>query len=69
MNHAITIGGLLLGIGALVGFLSLSFGALAIFAGGMSDSPSAGDDASRTGCIALIAGAVLFALCFWGLLT
>lgn len=69
MNHAITIGGLLLGIGMLVGFLALAFGALALFAGGMSDSPSAGDDASRTGCIALVVGAVLFALCLWGLLS
>lgn len=68
MNHAITIGGLLLGIGALVGVLDLAFRALDLFAGGMSDSPSAGDDASRTGCIALIGGAVLFALCVWGLL-
>lgn len=69
MNHAITLGGMLLGIGSLVGFLALSFGALALFAGGMSDSPSAGDDASRTGCIALIGGAILFALCLWGLLS
>jgi hypothetical protein len=68
MNHAITIGGLLLGIGAFVGLGVIALGVIATLAGGMSDSISAAEDASRTGCNALLAGAALFGLAVWGLL-
>jgi len=68
MDHAITIGGLLLTLGLIGGFVALAFGALAVFAGGMSDAPSAGNDATNLGCAFLIAGALLFGGCLWGLL-
>jgi hypothetical protein len=59
MNHAITIGELLRFIGGGVGILLLLVGALALFAGGMSDAPEAGDESSKTGCIIGAAGIVL----------
>jgi hypothetical protein len=65
MNHAITIGGLLCTLGIIAGIALTGVGALAIFAGGMSDSPQAGADASKQGCIiagvglALLVGSVL----------
>jgi hypothetical protein len=68
MNHAITVGGLLLSLGGLVGFLIAGFGALATFAGGMSDDVSAGEDASRQGCFFLALGLVLMGASIWGLL-
>jgi hypothetical protein len=68
MNHAITIGGLLLGILALGGLGAIAVGALMFMAGGMSDAPAAGEAAGKQGCIALTGGAVLFALAVWGLL-
>lgn len=68
MNHSVTIGGLLDGIGALIGLALLAIGLLAVLAAGMSDSPSAGDSAGKTGCACLLAGAAVLALCIWGLL-
>ena len=65
MNHAVTVGGILAVLMGLAGLLCLGFGALAVFAGGMSDAPQAGDDASRTGCIVLGIGAALIALSIW----
>lgn len=67
MNHAITIGGLLLSLGVLVGLAMTAFGALAIFAGGMSDAPEAGADTTRQGCMIALPGAMLLAMCIIGL--
>lgn len=69
MNHSITVGGLLLTLGLIAGLLTVCIGALATFAGGMSDDPTAGADASRTGCFIFIAGALLFGASLWGLLS
>jgi hypothetical protein len=65
MNHAITIGGLLLGLGAVGGVLAACLGGLMVMAAGMSD---AGDDGTGgAGCAVLIAGAIIAALCIAGL--
>lgn len=57
MNHAITIGGLLLSIGALGGLITLAIGTLMMFAAGMSD---AGDDGTgKQGCIVMVCGALV----------
>ncbi len=69
MNHAITIGELLLGILALGGFGAIAVGGLMFMAGGMSDAPAAGEAAGKQGCITIIVGAVLCALAMWGLLS
>lgn len=63
MNHAITIGGLILALGMIVGLLTAAFGALMLFAGGMSDAPSEGDAAGRQGCIVFLLGAALLVGC------
>lgn len=60
MNHAITIGGLLLSVGALVAVASIAFGAVEIFAQGMSDAPQENQGA---GCIFLVGGAALLIGC------
>ena len=66
MNHAITIGGLLLGLGIVGGALAAMLGALMVAAAGMSD---AGDDGTGgTGCAILIGGLVVAALCVAGML-
>jgi hypothetical protein len=59
VNHTITIGGLLCTLGIVAGIALTGIGALAIFAGGMSDSPQAGADASKQGCIIAGVGLVL----------
>jgi hypothetical protein len=59
MNTTITIGGLLCALGIIAGIGLTGIGALAIFAGGMSDSPQAGADASKQGCIIAGVGLVL----------
>jgi hypothetical protein len=63
MNHAITVGGLLLAVGALIGLAIAAFGVLEIFAGGMSDAPAEGDAAGKNGCVLLICGALIFVAC------
>jgi hypothetical protein len=68
MNHTITIGGLLLSAGVLAGLAMTGCGALAIFAGGMSDNPGAGADASKQGCILALVGAALLVGCIVGLI-
>jgi hypothetical protein len=68
MNHAITVGALLLALGLIAGLILCALGCLAVFAGGMSDNPKAGDDAGRTGCILFVAGAVVFGGSLFGLL-
>jgi hypothetical protein len=65
VNHAITIGGLLLSIGAVGGLACIGIGALMLFAGGMSD---AGDDGTATsGCAIAVAGVCVAAFCIAGL--
>jgi hypothetical protein len=65
MNHPLTIGGLLLGIGVISGLLMAAFGALLTFAAGMSD---AGDDSTgATGCALFVAGAACTIGCLIGL--
>jgi predicted outer membrane lipoprotein len=64
MNHAITLGGLLLSIGLLGGVLTCAFGVLSLFANMMADAQG---DGGKGGCIALIVGAVLVIGCGIGL--
>jgi hypothetical protein len=68
MNHAITVGGALAFVAMIVGIGAVALGLVAFFAGGMSDAPEAGEDASTWGCIVMIGGALLFALGLWGAL-
>lgn len=63
MNHAITVGGLLLTVGIMVGFFACAIGLLMAFAGGMSDAPAEGDATSKQGCIVFVCGLVLFVGC------
>lgn len=65
MNHAITVGGLLLTLGAGAGALIACFGILDAFACGMSDAPS--DNSSTSGCFIFGAGVVLLIGCIIGL--
>jgi hypothetical protein len=67
MNHPVTIGGMLLVGGFAFGIVLLLCGTLALFAGGMSDNPEAGDGASRAGCICCLLGAAVLVLCIMGL--
>jgi hypothetical protein len=65
MHHAITWASLF-GVGGIVGgLLLIATGALALFAGGMSDAPQAGDNAGRLGIGLALLGATLFALGIW----
>jgi hypothetical protein len=57
MNHAITLGGLLSGLCILAGLGCAGIGALTIYASGMSDA--ADDGTTGTGCMVILAGAVL----------
>lgn len=65
MNHAITIGGLLLGIGAFVGFGCAALGVLMMFAAGMSDATD--DGTGKSGCICLVCGILVAAACLLAL--
>lgn len=67
MNHSITIGGLLLGIGVVIGLGTLAFGFLRFIAGGMSDAPQLGDDEGKKGCATAIVGLVIVVGCLIGL--
>lgn len=63
MNHAITVGGLLLSVGIIAGLIAAAVGVLMAFAGGMSDSPAEGEAASKRGCIVLAIGLALVGGC------
>jgi hypothetical protein len=66
MHHAITVGGLLLSVGVIVGLIAAGLGLLMVFAAGMSD---AGDDGTGgTGCAVLAGGVILTGLCIAGFL-
>ncbi len=69
MNHAITLGGLLLFLACVGGFVAAAFGALMTFAGGMSDAPAQGSAASSGGCLTAVIGAAVFGASLWGLLS
>jgi hypothetical protein len=69
MNHTITIGGLFLTLCVIAGLGISAIGALMLFAGGMSDNPSAGADAGKQGCFTLAIGVALFVGGVWGLLS
>jgi hypothetical protein len=65
MHNPITWGSLF-GVGfIIVGLAGIVIGGTAIFAGGMSDAPEAGNSTSRTGCFILSAGFAVFALGIW----
>lgn len=66
MNHAVTLGEILVVIGCIVGLLAAALGALMFMAGGMSDSPSAGDRAGKQGCIVAIVGIILLCASIYG---
>ncbi len=66
MNHAITFWQLLFGIVMLIGLASVALGALELFAAGMSDNPSAGDDAGRRGCLTALVGVVMVLVALYG---
>jgi hypothetical protein len=65
MNHAITIGGLLLSVGALIGIGMFLFGGLMFFAAGMSDADD--DGTAKQGCIVFALGAALTIGCLIGM--
>jgi hypothetical protein len=69
MNHAITVGGMLLFLAFVVGLSSAAFGLLMIFAGGMSDAPGLGDTYARNGCVLSVVGAALVAISVIGFFT
>jgi hypothetical protein len=52
-------------IAIIAGLAALGYGALSVFAGGMSDAPAAGAAAGRTGCIMLAAGVALLGFGVW----
>lgn len=65
MANAITWGSLF-GVGfILAGLVCIAGAALAIFAGGMSAAPAAGDSATSTGCAIGVGGVALLALGIW----
>ena len=66
MNHAITLGGLLLGVGALTGFGMVVLGVMNVLANSMSDNPT--DNSSTAGCVPVLAGAALMITCIVRLL-
>lgn len=68
MNHAVTVGDLFLAFAVLVGLCAGAFGAIAIFASGMSTNPEASREAYRSGCQTSLAGVALIAVGIWGLL-
>lgn len=65
MNHAITVGGLLLALGGVAGGIAVFFGGLMLAAASMSD---AGDDGTGgKGCAVMAGGALLIAGCLMAL--
>jgi hypothetical protein len=69
MNYAITIGGLLFGLSIIIGVPLALFGIVMLLAGGMSDAPEAGAEASRQGCFVCCLGAAFVVGGVWGLLS
>jgi hypothetical protein len=67
MNHAITIGGLLLSVCVFVGIVMAAVGALMVFAGGMSDAPASGEEFSGQGCRIVIVGIAIIGGGLWAL--
>jgi hypothetical protein len=68
MHHAVTWGSLF-GVGFTIGGLAMvAIGAIAIFAGGMSDAPAAGADVTKQGCIIGFVGVALSTLGIWMLI-
>jgi hypothetical protein len=65
MSHAVTIGELLLFLGAAAGLLTAGVGVLMFFAGMMSDASD--DGTSGRGCAFLVGGAILLIGCVVGL--
>jgi hypothetical protein len=68
MNHAITIGDLLLCFGALIGVVCAAIGILMFAAGGMSDAPELGDAAAKQGCVTALVGLTVLVGCMLWLL-
>jgi hypothetical protein len=64
MSHAITVGGLLLGLGVLAGLGLVGVGVLTAFAAGMASVPD--EKTGRTGCILFVVGFVLLVGCLVG---
>lgn len=64
MNHAITIGELLLSLGVLIGLGVTAFGLLSAFANMMADA--AGDN-GKEGCQVMLGGVALLIGCILGL--
>jgi hypothetical protein len=48
-----------------IGLVAFAYGALSVFAGGMSDAPAVGDAAARSGCITLASGVALLGFGVW----
>lgn len=65
MNHAVTIGGLLLALLAFGGFCAALLGLLILMAGASSDAPGQGDAAVRRGCLTMFAGLIVFIVALW----
>jgi len=63
MNHAITLGGLLLFLACVGGFIAAAFGVLMTFHDGSEMGAP-----SRQGCIVAVIGAVVFGAALFGLL-
>jgi hypothetical protein len=61
MNHAVTVRDILKVLAGFVGLCFIAFGALATFAGGMSDAPEEGKAAGRQGCGIGLLGIVILA--------
>lgn len=65
MHDAITWGSLFGAGFILAGLVCIAGGALAIFAGGMSDAPAARNSATSAGCAIGVGGVALLALGGW----
>jgi hypothetical protein len=66
LDHPITLGGVLLALGFVAGLFAMAFGALMVFAAGMSD---AGDDGTGgKGCAVFIVGLAILISCIVGIL-
>lgn len=64
MNHPITIGGLLLGIGVVAGTLTAAYGVMDAYGNMMADA--AGDN-GKQGCSVMVCGALIAVACLLAL--